>query len=99
MADVASLSLAKLTLPISMLTTIIGGSAWLTTTRSDVNHLERKVTSHVSEFKTFKEKIYDKQNKQGELISKMDGKLDLMLKQLQIIERRLNAASRRSTSR
>lgn len=80
-------SVAKLTLPISMVTTIVGGSAWLTTTRGDVNHLQQKVDVHISDFKTQKEKV----DKQGEIISKMDGKLDLLIRQLQVIERRLNA--------
>ena len=91
MADPVSFSLAKLTLPISMVTTIIGGSAWLTYTRSDVNHLTTKVDVHIVEFKKTTEKMHARNNKQGEIISRMDGKLDLMLKQLALIERRLNA--------
>jgi len=86
MSDLATYSIAKLTLPISMVTTIIGGSAWLTSTRSDVNYLQEKVNIHVIEFK----ESLKMQHRQGEIVSKMDGKLDLVLSQLRLIERRLN---------
>jgi len=79
-------NVSKLTLPISMLTTIIGGAAWLTTTRADVNHLQVKVDSHIEDFK----KSRLKSEKQGEVISEMNGKLDILLKQMQTMERRLN---------
>lgn len=84
-------SVSKLSVPIGMLTTIIGGSAWLTSTRNEVVHVRSEFEKLEVEFRQFKRVTQDKQSSQGEMISKIDGKMDLVLKSLSVIERRINA--------
>lgn len=84
-------SVSKLSIPIGMLTTIIGGSAWLTSTRNEVVHVTKQFEKLEIEFRQFKRVTQVKQSLQGEMIHKIDGKMDLVLKQLGIIERRINA--------
>jgi len=91
MADPISFSLAKMTIPVTMIGSIIGGSAWLTTTRSDVNHLTEVVEIHIVDYKKYRDKTYDSQKKTDEKLSRMEGKQDLILKQLSLIERRINS--------
>lgn len=85
-----SYSVSKLSIPIGMLTTIIGGSAWLTSTRNEVVHVTRQFEKLETEFRQFKKDTQLKQQVQGEMIHKIDGKMDLILKQLAIIEQRMN---------
>ena len=88
------ISITKLSIPLGMVTTIIGGAAWLSSMHEQVNHVTQRFESVEKEFRTFKDVTTAKQQAQGEMIHSMDAKLDLMLKQLGIIERRLNAAHR-----
>lgn len=90
MPDPATLSVSKLSFPIGMVTTIIGGAAWLSTMHTQVQFISNRFEIVEREFKAFKDTTTHKQQIQGEMISRMDAKLDLMLKQLQIIERRIN---------
>ena len=83
-------SVSKLSIPIGMLTTIIGGSAWLTSTRNEVMHLARQFEKVETEFRQFKKDTQVKQQVQGEMIHKIDGKMDLILKQLTVIEQRMH---------
>lgn len=81
---------SRLTFPISMLTTIIGGAAWLTTTRGDVNHLQLKVDTHIQDFKHSHTSMAIKSSKQGEMISEINAKLDLLLRQMENIQRKID---------
>lgn len=83
-------SISKLSVPIGMLTTIIGGSAWLTSTRNEVVFVKSQFEKLDKDFKDFKVMAIQRQQTQGEMIHKIDGKMDLILKQLQLIERRLD---------
>ena len=83
------INVSKLTFPLSMLTTIVGGAAWLTTTRGDVNHLQIKVDSHIQDFKSSHTAMSVKASKQGEAISEINAKLDLLLRQMENIQRKL----------
>lgn len=96
MPDSHHFSIAKLTVPIGMVTTIIGGSAWLATTRADVSHLDEKVKIHIVDFKKNELKVQTTQQKHGEIISRTEAKIDIMLKTMQSIERRVNSNSSRS---
>lgn len=91
MPDPSFISITKLSVPLGMLTTIVGGSAWLTSMHNQVEHVTARFERVETEFRLFKDVTQQKQQAQAEIISKMDGKLDLMLKQLQVIERRINA--------
>lgn len=83
------INVSKLTFPLSMLTTIVGGAAWLTTTRGDVNHLQLKVDTHIEDFKQSHTAMAVKTAKQGETISEINAKLDLLLRQMENIQRKL----------
>ena len=91
------ISIKALTIPISMLASILGGSAWLTTTRSDLNHLTDKVRNHRIEFKESRKQSNTKmqmlsnfERSQDERLARMEGKQDLILKTMQTLERRIN---------
>lgn len=77
--------LNKLTVPLGIVTTIIGGSAWLTTIRNDLNNLEENVSTYSIQVSKQKEK----QIEQAVTISKMDGKLDLIIDELHNIRSRI----------
>ena len=77
--------LNKLTVPLGIVTTIIGGSAWLTTIRNDLNNLEDNVSIYSIQVSKQKEK----QIEQAIIISKMDGKLDLIIDELHNIRSRI----------
>ena len=50
-------SIKRLTIPASMLATVLGGSAWLTTTRSDLSHLTDKFKTFQIEYKENKKEL------------------------------------------
>ena len=80
------LSLKNLTIPVSMLTSIIAVSALITGTRSDLDHL----TSRVDNFREdLKESDSDLKN-QDERLSRMEGKQDLILHTIQQLEKRFS---------
>lgn len=94
MAD--PVSIKSLTIPASMLATILGGAGWLTTTRADLNHLTDKVENHRQDFKentantSGKFEIINNIGRgQDERLSRMEGKQDLILHTIQQIEQRI----------
>jgi len=80
MADL--ISVKSLSIPVTMIGSIVGGSAWLQATRSDLDHLTEKVGGLKDKIE-----IIDKLSRgQDERLSRMEGKQDLILESI----RRLN---------
>lgn len=82
--------LAKLSVPLGVATTIIGGSAWLTTMHNKVETIEKEFGSFTVEYQEGKSKVLDKVNNQDSRLSRIEGKLDLLIENLQTIRRRKN---------
>ena len=89
-----AMSLKNISVPIGMLATILGGAAWLTSTKADVTHLQEKVEKHIIDFKQHKVRIHDKTNKNVEKVNQIEAKLDLVIDQLRRIDRRLDRMAR-----
>lgn len=79
--------LSKLSVPFGVITTIIGGSAWLTTTHTKVEMIEKQFTVFAAEYSEEKGKILDKVNDQESKLSRIEGKLDILI---ETIRRRRN---------
>jgi len=95
MADL--LNVKSLGLPVTMVVTMAGsmltGSTWLQSIRSDVDHMDEKRMLHNADFREFKTSIKgkiqtmnDMGRSQDERLSRMEGKQDLILESI----RRLN---------
>jgi len=79
MADLVSVK--SLSIPVTMIGSIVGGSAWLQATRSDLDHLTEKVGS----LKEKIEVIDTLSRNQDERLSRMEGKQDLILESIRRI--------------
>jgi hypothetical protein len=98
-----TVSVKALTIPVSMLTTILGGSAWLTTTRADLDHLTEKVEINRLDEQAEQHRIYDKIESLDEMerlqdvrLSRMEGKQDVILQTIQQLEKRLSNEQNRN---
>ena len=94
MAD--AVSIKALTIPVSMLASILGGSAFLTGTRSDLNHLTEKVSAYRMDYKENEKLIRIKisqldglERAQDARLTRMESKQDLILQTLQQMEKRI----------
>jgi len=94
MAD--SVSVKSLTIPVSMLTTILGGSAWLTSTRAELDNLIEKVEINRITEKELRNQISRKidsirnmERLQAERLSRIEGKQDIILHSVQQLEKRV----------
>jgi len=94
MADIP-VSLKAITIPVSMVASILGGSAYLTSTRSDLDHLVDKVKNHRMDFKETRATTRDKikmlsqfEHAQDKRLSRMEGKQDLILQTVRNLEKR-----------
>jgi uncharacterized protein YdgA (DUF945 family) len=90
-----SVSIKNLTIPVSMLTTILGGSAWLTSTRAELEHLREKVGIHRQDFKETKKELKQKidlistmERSQDGRLTRIESKQDLILQLIKKLEKR-----------
>lgn len=81
--------ISKLSIPVTLITTIISGSAYVSTMHSKITHVTNHLRAVDLEFKDFEYETEARQREQGQLIHKIDGKLDQITMQLSAIEARL----------
>ncbi len=79
------ISVKTLAIPVTMLSSVLAGSAFVTDTRSDLDHLKERVSEHR---KDFKDSISDLKELHDKL-SRMEGKQDLILHTIKRLEKRL----------
>tara|TARA_R110000824_G_scaffold96013_3_gene230434 strand:+ start:1190 stop:1447 length:258 start_codon:yes stop_codon:yes gene_type:complete len=80
------ISVKSISIPVTMIGSIIGGSAWLQATRSDLDHLTEKV-----QVQTVKLNVIDKLSRsQDERLSRMEGKQDLILESIRRLNNRMD---------
>ncbi len=79
------ISVKTLAIPVTMLSSVLAGSAFVTDTRSDLDHLKERVSEHR---KDFKDSISDLKELHDKL-SIMEGKQDLILHTIKRLEKRL----------
>ena len=79
------ISVKTLAIPVTMLSSVLAGSAFVTDTRSDLDHLKERVSEHR---KDFKDSISDLKELH-EKLSRMEGKQDLILHTIKRLEKRL----------
>lgn len=72
----------KLSIPLGVLTAVIGGSAWLTTTHDKVETIEKDLSSFTTMWQEQKERLASQVNAQDSRLSRMEGKLDLLLENI-----------------
>lgn len=77
---------SKMSVPVGVLTSIIGGSAWLTSTHNRVEQVAREVSELKSEYRNEKDRLADRLQNQEEKLSQVvaklsgvDAKLDLVI--------------------
>ena len=79
------ISVKTLAIPVTMLSSVLAGSAFVTDTRSDLDHLKERVSEHR---KDFKDSISDLKELHDKL-SRMEGKQDLILHTIKRLEKRI----------
>lgn len=76
------MALSRWSVPIGVLTTVIGGSAWLTTTHNKVNQIDSDMTTLRAEFNVSKDRISDRLLDQDQRLSRIEGKLDIVIREV-----------------
>jgi len=76
----------NIAIPLTMLGSVVAGSAYITDTRSDLDHLTSRVNHHRSDFKDSISESKD----QFERLSRMEGKQDLILHTIKQLEKRFS---------
>ena len=79
------ISVKTLAITVTMLSSVLAGSAFVTDTRSDLDHLKERVSEHR---KDFKDSISDLKELHDKL-SRMEGKQDLILHTIKRLEKRI----------
>ena len=74
-----------LAIPVTMLSSVLAGSAFVTDTRSDLDHLKERVSVHRQDFKD----SISESKEQHKRLSRMEGKQDLILHTIKRLEKRL----------
>jgi hypothetical protein len=79
--------IAKWSIPFAMASSIVGGSAWLTSTHNAVEQNRADLMRVENEFKDHRQRVYDRldalradSSKQDERLSRMEEKLDFIVK-------------------
>lgn len=83
---------AKLSIPVGVLTTVIGGSAWLTTTRNRVEQVANDLVELKAEYRSQKDKILDRLEMQDDKLSEANARLSGLDAKVDII---INAVKRK----
>ena len=89
--------LSKLSVPLGIVTTIIGGSAWLTTTHNKVDAIDKDLSSFTVQWQEQRGKLSDQVNAQDSRLSRIEGKLDLLIENMRAW--RQNAKNNPSSNR
>jgi len=90
--------LAKLSVPLGVATTLLGGSAWLTTTHNKVETIEKDLTVFTEQWHQQKSKLYDQVNGQDSRLSRIEGKLDMLIETMEHFRRRNASNSNRAAN-
>lgn len=80
--------LAKLSVPLGVATTIFGGSAWLTTTHNTVVETQQELEEMKADTKENRKAVYQKLSNQDERLSRMEGKIDIIIQNMPRITKR-----------
>lgn len=79
--------LSKWSVPIGVLTSVMGGSAWLTTTHNTVEHIQAEAQEIKEDIREHKSNIYEKLYNQDQRLSRIEGKLDLLVDEMVKVKR------------
>jgi hypothetical protein len=74
--------IARWSIPFTMLISVMGGSAWLTTTANKVTALESEVAMFRAEYQLQRDRMFDQLSDQDQRLSRIEGKLDIVIESL-----------------
>ncbi len=71
----------RITAPLAVLTAFVGGVAWLTNLNDIAKRNEKDIQDFKNEFHSFEIKAHERLNYMDERLARIEGKIDIMLKQ------------------
>jgi hypothetical protein len=74
--------LAKLSIPIGVATTVIGGSAWLTTLHNKVEAVESTLDERTDRASQERRVLFQKADNTETRLSRIEGKIDILLERM-----------------